>query len=385
MAKIIDKAFDATKKIVRAVFRGAPNLITTADLNRQFASVKYQLDQLDDKTGVLSDFMPTSELTGGTLYVQCVYTYMEIKGCSFSPEKERLSINLTASAPVAYLCLVADKKTVTYDDDFSHEISGAKFEDGKSYPAADHIIYENESVALVHAVSSLDNLVGIIGVFNYRDGGSYTYTSNCIGKGKSLSMDASKNIQYLDEGHGYPFQKGDSYDTAFSKILGFLGDGKFAKGTWGVFQEFPQYWDADTEGGFSCTAVRFGPFAVINLRVTETLALRYLAEKDVDGGIYILMPKGMRFDHSMESGMDAGFVSGGVEYNFTDSDRVTHYEKINDLSVSVKSCKWYDSLNRVVLEITTSKNDIASATETYPYTVTGGNLNITMVVSADNM
>ena len=49
MSKIVDKVFDAGKKIIRSVFLGSPNLFTTSDLNRQIEAIKYQLDSLDDK------------------------------------------------------------------------------------------------------------------------------------------------------------------------------------------------------------------------------------------------------------------------------------------------------------------------------------------------
>lgn len=197
MAKIIDKVFDVTKKIVRAVFRGSPNLITTADLNRQFAALKYQMDQLDDKTGVISDLSVTVTPGVGAITVEFTYTYMEVKGCSFTPETKTLTANFMAQRPTAYLCLVADKGTVTYDDDFSHEISGAKFADGKTYAAADHIVYKNEDVVLVNSLDSLDNIVAILGVFRYEGTHQrtnivmFSYMSNCVAKDKSLSMDLS--------------------------------------------------------------------------------------------------------------------------------------------------------------------------------------------------
>lgn len=191
------QSFRCDKKIVRAVFRGSPNLITTADLNRQFAALKYQMDQLDDKTGVISDLSVTVTPGVGAITVEFTYTYMEVKGCSFTPETKTLTANFMAQRPTAYLCLVADKGTVTYDDDFSHEISGAKFADGKTYAAADHIVYKNEDVVLVNSLNSLDNLVAVLGVFNYTgtklrtNKSMYTYMSNCMEKNKSLSMDVS--------------------------------------------------------------------------------------------------------------------------------------------------------------------------------------------------
>ena len=46
MSAIIDKVYDATKRIYKSVFKGAPNLITTADLNRQMSAFQAQLENL---------------------------------------------------------------------------------------------------------------------------------------------------------------------------------------------------------------------------------------------------------------------------------------------------------------------------------------------------
>ena len=46
MSKIVTKAFDATKKVVRSIFRGSPNLLTSSDLNRQFEALKHQIDEV---------------------------------------------------------------------------------------------------------------------------------------------------------------------------------------------------------------------------------------------------------------------------------------------------------------------------------------------------
>ena len=95
------KAFDASKKIIRSVFKGSPNLFTTSDLNRQVEAIKYQLDQIEDRVGVSSDMRIIPSLTSGTLSVSFNYTYLEAKGCSFLPGIKTLEINLTRSAPLA--------------------------------------------------------------------------------------------------------------------------------------------------------------------------------------------------------------------------------------------------------------------------------------------
>lgn len=216
MSRIIEKAFDASKKIVQSIFRGSPNLITTSDLNRQMEAIKHQMDQLDDKVGVLSDFSLTHSLNGGIISVTFNYSYIEYKGCSFSPEKTPLSIDLTGSSSIAYVCLVANKETITYDMDFSHEVSGAKFSDGSSYPAADQIVYKEESIMITHDVTTINNLVGILASITLASNGNVIVRNNNILKSSSVVMGSSDTIKNLDPTLNTGLKVGDTYDEAFS-------------------------------------------------------------------------------------------------------------------------------------------------------------------------
>ena len=221
MSKIIEKAFDATKKIIRSVFLGSPNLITSSDLNRQIEAIKYQLDQLDDKTGMVIEGGNLGHtLNGGTLSVNLEYDTIRFKGCQFSPTTQQLTINFTSSAPVAYLCLVAEKSEVTYSDDTTHEIAGAKFADGTSYPAANQIVYKNEALVLTHALSSVENLVGVIGVFTLSSTGNVVVKENFITDEKSdtLAMGKSGVITDFDSSLKGTIANGRTYDEAFSIV-----------------------------------------------------------------------------------------------------------------------------------------------------------------------
>ena len=218
MSKIIEKAFDAGKKIVRSIFLGSPNLITSSDLNRQFEAIKYQLDQLDEKTGVSSDLSINASVASGTLSVSYDYTFISYKGCSFSPAKTALSINLTSSAPTAYVCLTAEKETLTYDTDVTHDIAGAKFEDGTSYAAANQIVYKNEKVIITHSVSGVANLVGILALIELSTSGNLVIKYNCINKNTSLSMDSTDLVKDFDVNARGAVKNGMSYDRAFSII-----------------------------------------------------------------------------------------------------------------------------------------------------------------------
>lgn len=216
MSAIIEKPFDASKKIIRSIFKGSPNLITSSDLNRQIEAIKYQLDQLDDKTGVISDIEISQNLSGGTLNVSYSFTYMKFKGCNFSPAVTALNTNLTVGAPTAYLCLVADSETITYESDSSHDIAGARFEDGTSLPAANQMVYTNESLILTHALSTVTNLVGVIAVFNLSDAGNVIVQNNFMPERDSLALNKGGSIVDFDSSLKGIIGNGKTYDEAFS-------------------------------------------------------------------------------------------------------------------------------------------------------------------------
>lgn len=223
MSKIIDKKFDTAKKISRTKFLGSPNLMTSPDLNRQIEALKYQLDYLDDKTGMLvTEGEIIHTVSGTTLNVSFRYlaesTGIYFKGCKFNPEVSPLSINFTSSAPKAYLCLVADTSEVTYADDFTHEIAGAKFEDGTAYPAANQIVYSNEALTLTHSLP--DNLVGILAVFTLSDSGNVVVQKNFTSdvRTSGLFMGRKTVISDFNPNLSGKVANGKTYDEAFSII-----------------------------------------------------------------------------------------------------------------------------------------------------------------------
>lgn len=251
MSKIVEKAFDVSKKIIRSVFNGSPNLITTSDLNRQFEALKHQADRLDEKTGFLIEGGRLNfKLEGATLKVGLSYDTMEYKGCSFTPNKEAIvETNFTASAPYAYFCLVADKETVTYDTDSTHEIAGAKFSDGTSMRAADQIVYRNEKFVLTHSVDSLSNLVGIVAFFKLINGKVYASENWTDFYSPLRVKDGSGSVgSAFETSQKYPIKLGDTYDVALGKLQGFLGDAKVYMGGWGYFH---QSYDEITESEYN--------------------------------------------------------------------------------------------------------------------------------------
>lgn len=216
MSKIVDKVFDAGKKIIRSVFLGSPNLFTTSDLNRQIEAIKYQLDSLDDKVGVYSDFNFNMRHDRDLLLVQMAISYVETKGCKFTPAPVALGIKFTSTASTVYVQLLADKETVTYQMDDTHDIAGAKFEDGTSSPAANQIIYKNEELRLSHALTDdKGRLVAILGMFYLSDARNVLWFPNFTAKNTPLAFRKSF-VQDLDPSVKGDIQRGDSYDRAFS-------------------------------------------------------------------------------------------------------------------------------------------------------------------------
>lgn len=148
MSSIITKPFSWANKIVQAVFKGAPNLITTSDLNRQIEALKKEMYVLQQSsTVIISDLEAT--LDRSTLTVKMSYVFC--LGVKFDFEMGESGTTFTVNIPsgVKELRLYAKKSLITYDDDFSKEISGAKFADGTTQPAANHYVYEEPGIALV--------------------------------------------------------------------------------------------------------------------------------------------------------------------------------------------------------------------------------------------
>lgn len=180
MASIIDRAFDASKKIVRAVFRGAPNLFTTSDINRQFEAIKAQLDFLEDKVGCVntSNVDITATISGTTLTVQVKaggggnmeFYVRGIKHTTTSfPALTKTSIGKSG---VCYLVMRATTKLVEFSD-AQYDISGAEFSDSTYQPAADHLVYDTFSISLESSNILPAGAVGVLAKISWE--GTTTY------------------------------------------------------------------------------------------------------------------------------------------------------------------------------------------------------------------
>lgn len=209
MSRILPKPFDPDKKIVQSEFNGSPNLLTSPDINRQISAIKYQLDQLDEKVGVISDFKvgePTFVNANGKFYIEFTpdWTYMSVKGCKFNPSKDGIRHLIPTKGGTLYLVLVAGKKTVSFGED--DEISGAKFQDGSFYPAANQVVYENERIILVDNPDYFDSFevsddgivfVAVLASVKYFDNKHLIIDSNCLRRKESLKLGVSQSQDSL--------------------------------------------------------------------------------------------------------------------------------------------------------------------------------------------
>lgn len=222
MARILEKAFDAGQKIVRSIFKGAPNLMTTSDLNRQIEAFKYQQDLSDSKVGALSDLAITPSLTGNTLKVTCRFSYLETRGCSFSPTNTSLEVSLNTSDS-RYLVITASSRTVTYEDDSSHDIAGAKFADGTSMPAANQMVYYDEKLALVKDLSD-PKIIGVLALLQ-RESSNVTVISSCIRKGTSVAMELFRHNASIERQDDAIEQIDKDIDAAETACKKYTDDG----------------------------------------------------------------------------------------------------------------------------------------------------------------
>lgn len=229
MAQIVAKAFDATKRIVRSVFLGSPNLFTTSDVNRQIEAFKYQLDQLDDKVGVLSDISwSISDLGSNRYRLAPTFTYLKTKGCDFTSivAASVLDVELEVDTPL-YICLFGQTETVTYTDDATHEIAGAKFEDNTSKPAANQIRYKVSTVQISTTTTpeSAANLIAVLAVMNKNsDQDNYTFKKNTITNKQSALLAGSEQLEFIQHIQDAVLRVGDSFSTAISKVASQIHD-----------------------------------------------------------------------------------------------------------------------------------------------------------------
>ena len=149
MSNILAKPFSWANRIINAVFRGAPNLITTSDLNRQIEALKMEMRVLQRSVMISASDLDYSVSEGllNKVDITVSLSYVYCLGVRFDVEYS--STYRIGNADIQELRLYAKKELITSDQDFSKTISGAKFEDGTVRPAADHYVYSEPTVIWV--------------------------------------------------------------------------------------------------------------------------------------------------------------------------------------------------------------------------------------------
>lgn len=138
MSQLLQKPFDKSLKILRAVFKGFPNLFTTEDINRQVRMFEDRIEGIEKHlySGVISDMRVTR--SGGYNNYTISFSYIEVFGCVlYDGDEENMSFHGSEEMFLWYTT-----KEVGYSDGSNHQISGAIFEDGTSKPAANHVIID---------------------------------------------------------------------------------------------------------------------------------------------------------------------------------------------------------------------------------------------------
>ena len=159
MSSIKDKVYNASQKIIRAVFHGAPNLFTAPDINRQ-------LDVFDHRFGMLEGFLPaTSDMTFSVANgkAEMTYSYLEVAGVQLYKGSSKTDVITDDFYNDDHLIgLYVKRKLVTYANDRAdHLISGAVFVDGTSMAAADHYVISDYGFVVGTAQSGTTQWVSL--------------------------------------------------------------------------------------------------------------------------------------------------------------------------------------------------------------------------------
>lgn len=159
MSSIKDKVYNASQKIIRAVFHGAPNLFTAPDINRQ-------LDVFDHRFGMLEGFLPaTSDMTFNVANgrAKMTYSYLEVAGVQLYKGSSKTDVITDGFYNDDHLVgLYVKRKLVTYaNDGADHLISGAVFVDGTSTAAADHYVISDYGFVVGTAQSGTTQWVSL--------------------------------------------------------------------------------------------------------------------------------------------------------------------------------------------------------------------------------
>lgn len=159
MSSIKDKVYNASQKIIRAVFHGAPNLFTAPDINRQLDVFNHRFDMLEGFLPATSDM--TFSVTNGE--AKMTYSYLEVAGVQLYKGSSKTDVITDGFYNDDHLIgLYVKRKLVTYaNDGADHLISGAVFDDGTSMAAADHYVISDYGFVVGTAQSGTTQWVSL--------------------------------------------------------------------------------------------------------------------------------------------------------------------------------------------------------------------------------
>ena len=149
------KIYNAAQKIIKAIYHGKPNLLTSVDLNRHFDILKESADRLWKLSGTEYNSMFTNNSSYDaankkTLNLSITWTpftvFVKAMQFSFPAGSFTAAITMANDYPSIRLYIVAKPVLVTFTDDAI--MSGVS---SPSLPSAlasaDHMVYKNERLA----------------------------------------------------------------------------------------------------------------------------------------------------------------------------------------------------------------------------------------------
>lgn len=161
MSNLITKAFDATKKIAQTVFNGKPNVFTTNDLNIAMEANRFAFDMLAKTTPAIAGAVILPQQNNGnwalnvSVYVDtdAFGPYVIAGGAKFKINSGTFPFTMSTADNKKSLYLVgvvAGKSLVTFNNNPTHDISGAVFSDGTTLASADHYVFNDMTFSVIH-------------------------------------------------------------------------------------------------------------------------------------------------------------------------------------------------------------------------------------------
>lgn len=217
MSKIISRAFDPSKRVIRTIFQPHPSLLTANDLNRAFEQHLQAEKDFHSLVGVrVNRPQGAATVNSDNLSVSFSCDGMEYAGAHINGFSYEGSTYLPVGGSATLYADFTERK-VTQADDLT--ISGAQFEDGTVMASADHEVIagvslgftDNGGIPLIKFNRLSQDKLQV--VRNYLDAGKSILTS--IGEGALVGIDLEK---------GTTVEDGMTYNQAIANINNYLHD-----------------------------------------------------------------------------------------------------------------------------------------------------------------